>query len=157
MFETLLTERGTVQFRAGGWRDLKSVGAVEKLCFANDAWPWIDMLAALTFPNTVRVLAEAQGEVIGFAIGDRRIIGQIGWVASIGVNPHWRRLGVGSRLLELCENQLGTLRVRLTLRESNQGAKQLYLKAGYEQIEHKEGYYRDGESGVIMERIFSDD
>lgn len=157
MFGTLETERGRVRFRPGGWRDLKPVRDVEKQCFAGDTWPWIDMLAALTFPNTVRVLAEAKGEVIGFAIGDRRIIGQIGWIASIGVSPNWRRNGVGTRLMELCEDQLGTLQVRLTLRESNHGARKLYLNAGYVEIDRKDRYYRDGERGVIMERVFSDE
>jgi ribosomal-protein-alanine N-acetyltransferase len=155
-FGSIETEHGPVNFRSGGWRDLKSVGAVEEQCFADDSWPWIDMLAALTFPNTVRILAEVDGEVIGFVIGDRRIIGQIGWVASLGVSPDWRRKGVGMRLLELCEELLGTIRVRLTLRQSNHEARSLYHKAGYEEIGQKQRYYRDGEGGVIMERVFAD-
>jgi ribosomal protein S18 acetylase RimI-like enzyme len=48
---------------------------------------------------------------------------------------------------------MGTARVRLTLRESNEGAHRLYLQEGYTQIDVWNRYYRDGESGIVMEKL----
>jgi ribosomal-protein-alanine N-acetyltransferase len=126
---------------------------LEKICFQRDAWPWIDILAALTFPETVRLKAVIGEEVVGFVFGDRRRRLKVGWIASIGVHPDMRRKGIGYLLLEACEKELGTPRVRLALRPSNLGAKQLYLKAGYIEVDQWDRYYANGEDAIIMEKI----
>lgn len=135
------------------WRDIRDIATLEKLCFGPDSWPWLEILAALAFPRTVRFKAESEGEVLGFVIGDRR--GRVGWVASIGVHPDHRRRGIGRRLLEACERQLKTSVVRLSLRMSNQPALLLYQKLGYSQVDVWPRYYRDGEDAMVMERSIS--
>ena len=42
--------------------------------------------------------------------------------------------------------------MRLTVRQGNFPAIRLYEREGYEIIEKKYGYYRDGETGLIMEK-----
>ena len=91
-------------------------------------------------------------EVVGFVFGDRRRRQRVGWIASIGVHPDMRRKGVGHLLLEACEKEVGTPRIRLALRPSNLGAKQLYLKAGYVEVDHWDRYYANGEDAIIMEK-----
>jgi len=135
------------------WRDFRSIYTLEKICFQRDAWPWIDVLAALTFPETVRIKAILQDQVVGFVFGDRRRWQKVGWVASIGVHPDLRRKGIGHLLLEACEREIGTPRIRLALRPSNLGAKQLYLKAGYDEVDHWKHYYANGEDALIMEKV----
>jgi ribosomal protein S18 acetylase RimI-like enzyme len=132
------------------WRDLRPIIALEKICFGADSWPSLEILAALVFPRTVRFKAEAEGEIIGFVIGDRR--GKVGWIASIGVHPGHRRRGIGRQLLEVCERQLGTPVVRLSLRKGNQPALQLYQKLGYTEVDVWPRYYRDGEDAMVMQR-----
>jgi ribosomal protein S18 acetylase RimI-like enzyme len=73
-------------------------------------------------------------EVVGFVFGDRRRRQKVGWIASIGVHPDMRRKGIGY------------------LRPSNLGAKQLYLKAGYVEVDHWDRYYANGEDAIIMEK-----
>lgn len=138
------------------WRDFRGVLELERLCFPGDAWPWIDVLAALTFPDTVRLKAERDGQAVGFVIGDRRRIERTGWIASIGVHPGLRRQGIGRALLERCEAALGLPRVRLTLRRSNQDALRLYRQGGYVEIGIWERYYRNGEDGILMEKVLDD-
>jgi len=135
------------------WRDLTSVRELEKICFGRDAWPWIDTLAALTFPQTVRLKAVADELVVGFIFGDRRRLKRTGWIASIGVRPDYRRRGIGRTLLAACEDLLGMPRVRLSLRSSNDAAQRMYQQAGYVRIDTWKRYYRDGEDAIIMEKV----
>jgi len=144
-------------------RDFREILALERLCFARDPWPWMDVMAALTFPETVRLKAVTTVEprtngavAIGFVIGDRRRSRGLGWVASIGVHPGYQRRGVGAALLAACERALETPRVRLTLRPSNLAARRMYEAAGYVVIDRLPRYYNDGEDGVVMEKVVSD-
>jgi ribosomal protein S18 acetylase RimI-like enzyme len=110
------------------------------------------VLAALTFPETTRIKAVLKGEVVGFVIGDRRRWQKSAWIASIGVHPDRRRHGIGLLLLEACEEEMGMSNVCLALRPSNYAAKQLYLKAGYVEVDRWDRYYADGEDALIMEK-----
>jgi len=139
--------------RTATWRDLRSIIELESLCFGKDSWPWLELLAALTMPGTIRLKAELNGLAVGFAIGDRRSGNELGWVASLAVHPEHRRRGVARLLLVACEEALGTRRVRLTLRTSNEAALALYRGAGYQQVDVWRKYYRDGEDGLVMERV----
>jgi ribosomal protein L9 len=138
------------------WRDLRAVWELEKLCFPDDAWPWIDVLAALTFPETVRLKALVAAAPGGYR---RRPAGGegLGGIATLGVHPGHRRRGIGARLLDRCEIDLGVPRIRLTLRPSNLGARRLYDQAGYQQIDVWRQYYRNGEDGVVMEKLLLTD
>lgn len=137
------------------WRDLRPIVALEKICFGRDSWPWMEILAALSLPGTIRLKAERNPEIIGFVIGDRRGRKDQGWVASIGVHPTYRRQGVGRLLLAACERELGTPRVRLSLRRSNEHALALYRQVGYAQVGVWPEYYRDGEDALVMERVLT--
>jgi len=141
-----------VDIQSASWRDLGDVLALEKVCFEKDPWPWLDVLAALTFPETVRLKAVAGDRVVGFVVGDRRRHEGVGWIATIGVHPEYRRRGIGRRLLEACEQALATPRLCLTLRASNHGARRLYDLSGYVAVDVWRKYYYDGEDGVVMEK-----
>ncbi|MEE9215929.1 MAG: GNAT family N-acetyltransferase [Anaerolineales bacterium] len=148
-----LPEGSEVNIQPATWRDLRPIVALEKVCFGRDSWPWPEILAALTFPGTIRLKAELEGQMVGFAIGDRRGRRDLGWVASVGVHPDYRRRGLGRQLLAACEQGLETHRVRLSLRKSNEAALELYLQAGYSHVDRWPKYYRDGEDALVMERI----
>ncbi|TFH36588.1 MAG: GNAT family N-acetyltransferase [Anaerolineales bacterium] len=141
-----------VEVRTAELRDFFKLQSLEKSCFQADAWPWIDILAALTFPDTVRLVAECEDGLVGFVIGDRRQRRDMGWIASIAVHPEHRRQGFGAELLAGCERALRTSRVRLSLRPSNTGALELYRKLGYVEVDRWRRYYRDGEDALVMEK-----
>jgi len=133
--------------------DLNALRKLEKESFERDAWPMIDLIAVLTFSSVVRLKAVEDNHMIGFVAGDPRPTDGWGWIATIAVDPHFRRRGVGTALLHACENQLGVPKSRLTVRTSNQGAISLYQREGYAPIDVWQAYYSDGEDAMVMEKI----
>src|SRR5512138_375487 len=132
--------------------DLSALNKLERACFGSDTWPILDLIAVLTFPDVVRLKAVEDGHMIAFAAGDMHNGDGIGWVATIGVDPEYRRRGIGRELLRACEAQLKTSRIRLSVRASNDGAIQLYEQEGYRRVEVWQAYYNDGEAALIMEK-----
>jgi ribosomal-protein-alanine N-acetyltransferase len=132
--------------------DLNSLNRLEHACFEKDAWPFLDLLAVLTFPDVVRLKAVENGEMIGFVAGDPHPAEGFSWIATIGVAPAYRRRGIGRDLLHACEARLKTARIKLSVRASNEGAIHLYEQEGYQRIDTWQGYYNDGEAAVVMEK-----
>jgi ribosomal-protein-alanine N-acetyltransferase len=133
-------------------RDLGALRKLEHACFAKDAWPLLDLIAVLTYPDVKRLKAMMDGQMIGFVAGDPRPRDGWAWIATIGVDPRYQRRGIGSALLRACESKLNVPRVRLTVRLSNTGAISLYEREGYAKVDIWKGYYNDGEDGVVMEK-----
>ncbi|MEN8240964.1 MAG: GNAT family N-acetyltransferase [Chloroflexota bacterium] len=140
------------QILTAGLKDLNSLRGLEKLCFPIDAWPFLDMIGALTLPNIVRFKMEDDGQLIGFIAGDVRKMQRVGWIATVAVHPDYRRRGLAEKLLELCEDAMGMPRIKLTVRASNEAAIMLYRRNGYLQVGRWRNYYKGGEDGVVMEK-----
>jgi ribosomal protein S18 acetylase RimI-like enzyme len=132
--------------------DLNMLRKLENECFGKDAWPLFDLIAVLTLPEVVRLKAVVDGEMAGFVAGDPRPRDGWGWIATIAVDSRYRRRGIGRALLHACEAKLGVPRARLTVRISNQAAISMYEKDGYTTTEIWNGYYNDGEDGMVMEK-----
>lgn len=147
-------QRNKVTITQATWRDFNAFLSLEKRCFGEDAWSWLDVMAALNYPDTVRLKAIYGSATAGFIVGDRRRHNIVGWIATLAVEPQFRRLGIGSRLLEACEQELAMPQVRLTLRVSNEGARKLYEASGYKKIDVWHRYYASGEDGLVMEKYF---
>jgi ribosomal-protein-alanine N-acetyltransferase len=133
-------------------RDLNALRRLEQACFEKDAWPLLDLIAVLTWPDVIRLKAVENGELIGFVAGDPRSSEDATWIATIGVHPRYQRRGIGRILLRACEQKTKLPRVKLTVRMSNQGAISLYEKEGYHSIDIWKRYYNDGEDGLVMEK-----
>ena len=132
--------------------DLNALRKLEKESFDRDAWPLLDLMAVLTFTEVIRLKAVENNRMIGFVAGDPHPRDGWGWIATIAVDPNFRRCGVGTALLHACEKQLGVPRARLTVRLSNQGAITLYEREGYATIDVWKAYYSDGEDAMVMEK-----
>ncbi len=68
-------------------RDLRALRNLENACFEKDAWPLLDLIAVLTWPDVIRLKADEDGKLVGFVAGDPRPSQGVGWVATIGVDP----------------------------------------------------------------------
>ncbi len=133
-------------------RDLGALRHLEQVCFEKDAWPLLDLIALLTWPDVIRLKAVENGEMIGFVAGDPRRSEGAGWVATIAVDPRYQRRGIGRALLQACEERITLPRMKLTVRMSNGVAISLYEKEGYRSVDIWQRYYNDGEDGLVMEK-----
>jgi ribosomal-protein-alanine N-acetyltransferase len=140
-----------VTIQPSGWRDLMGVLALERACFGRDAWGLVDLVLALLGPG-VRLKAVADGRLVGFVMGEPKPAEHFAWIATIGVLPEFQRQGIASRLLAAVEARLTVPTVKLTVRQSNRGAIELYRKFGYTPVGRWERYYAGGEAGVVMEK-----
>jgi ribosomal-protein-alanine N-acetyltransferase len=138
-------------------RDLGALRRLERACFDKEAWPLLDLIAVLTWPDVIRLKAVDNGAMIGFIAGDPRPSQGAAWIATIGVDPGYQRRGIGRELLRACEEQVKLPRVKLTVRIANDGAISLYKKAGYRTMDIWKKYYNDGEDGLVMEKILAGD
>ncbi len=135
------------------WRDLKELFQLEKICFQLDAWPMLDILGVLTIPQIIRFKAADQDKLVGFIAMDLRRSQQTAWIATLAVLPAYRKSGIGSTLIRISEEEVNLPKIRLSVRQSNQPAIQLYQKHGYQQIEVWQKYYKGGDNALVFEKI----
>ena len=149
------TIRSHMEIQPASIRDLGALRRLERACLDKDAWPLLDLMALLTWPDFIRLKAVDNGEMIGFIAGDSRPSQGVAWIATIVVDPVYQRRGIGLGLLDACEERVKFPRIKLTVRISNDGAISLYKKAGYRTVDIWKKYYSDGEDGLVMEKILT--
>ena len=135
-----------------GWHDLNDLRKLEDICFGEDSWPLWDLIAVLTLPKIIRLKATIDGKMAGFIAGDPHTREGIGWIATLGVLPQYRRLGIAAALLEQCERELHLSNIRLSVRRSNEPALALYRKFGYQMVDVWRRYYHSGEDALVLEK-----
>jgi ribosomal-protein-alanine N-acetyltransferase len=134
-------------------RDLRPVLRLERVCFGVDSWPLLDVMSALVWPGGVRLKASISGRLVGLALAEPAWTDGISMIASVGVDPDFRRQGIGSALLSECEERLSGKVIRLTVRADNPPAIRLYERLGYTFFSRMQNYYRDGQAGLVMEKV----
>jgi ribosomal-protein-alanine N-acetyltransferase len=133
-------------------RDLLPLRTLEQACFPKDAWPLLDLIAVLTWPEMIRLKAVESGQMVGFVGGESHRSESLAWIATLGVLPGYQRRGIGRALLRECEARLTEARVCLCVRITNSAAIELYRQEGYQVMDTWQKYYFDGENALVMEK-----
>ncbi len=85
-------------------------------------------------------------------------IRRVGHIVSIAVKPNYRRMGIGTALMNSAMKSLRDVYnveyVYLEVRVSNIPAIKFYEKLGFKITKRVVGYYRDGEDAYIMSYYF---
>jgi ribosomal-protein-alanine N-acetyltransferase len=140
------------QISAATLSDLNGLRELDRVCFEQDQWPLIELIAVLALPGVVRLKVEVDGKMAGFIGGDTHRTDGVGWITTIGVLPEFRRQGIARALMLACDEAMGQPIVRLSVRRSNYFAQQLYSSLGFRYTEVWHRYYVDGEDGLVMEK-----
>lgn len=126
--------------------------ALEKLCFAYHWTPEQFRLGLRDGAYTVLGIfdnANLAGYIAFSLIEDEMEI------LNLAVHPDFRRQGLGTALLgrafEICREK-GIAKSFLDVKESNQGALNLYAKFGYTQIGVRKKYYPDTKENALLFR-----
>ena len=132
--------------------DIPAVHAIERRSFTTP-WPENAYLEELTRNRMARyVVAKVGDEIVGYA-GLWMIVDE-GHITTFGVDPSWRRRGIGQRVLLYVTDmsrELGATRMTLEVRVSNTAAQALYGKFGFVETGRRPGYYSDdGEDALVM-------
>ena len=147
-----MSQNALFQVTNAGWQDLNDLRKLEDICFGEDAWPFWDLIAVLTLPKIIRLKAVVDGKMAGFIAGDPHPREGVGWIATLGVLPKYRRMGIAAALLSQCELELKLPSIRLSVRRSNDPALELYRKFGYKMVDVWRNYYHSGEDALVLEK-----
>lgn len=157
VIDTIFTPDGEeFPFVLCGEESIKALGRLERICFPEDFWSEISFYEALAVPAcSVYAAYDKSLESIA-AYGVIYTAADEGDLANIAVIPEMRRRGLGEALLTRLLSaavEKGAQRIFLEVRESNESARGLYKKVGFEEIGKRRNYYvNPREDAVIMEK-----
>ena len=133
--------------------DFDRLYEIDHAAFTEDiAYSHLELQFYLRSPKCRTLIAEADGEIIGFVIGctDPR---KMGHIITIDVMPDRQRQQIGSQLLAEIESwlwQRGAEVIYLETPVDDAGAQGFYDRHGYFVLERIEGYYNDSLDAFVM-------
>lgn len=148
----MIDSKSSFEIQDAGLSDLGALRRLEHACFGGDAWPLIDLVGVLILPSLVRLKVDANGEMAGFIGGDPHRSENVGWIATLGILPEYRRQGLARLLLRQCEERMNLPVIKLSVRRSNDAAQRLYFSEGYHMVDVWKKYYFDGEDALVLEK-----
>ena len=143
-----------IKYRLATLDDFEQVQRLENECF-KEPYSTEDLRYEFTKnPVNKIIVAELDGKVVGFI--DFLITFNSSTIMQVAVTKDCRKQGIATQLLFEMEKsfpkEIDDLVETITLevRESNEAAKNLYLKNGYKIVVVKTNYYKDGENAIYM-------
>ena len=133
---------------------IDKIAELEKLCFSE---PWSAEAILDSFRSgTVFLVAEKQGKVLGY-VGIKPVLDE-GYITNVAVFPEYRRMGVGSALMQNLDKLAADKNlsfISLEVRRSNLPAISLYESFGYKSEGIRKNFYREPlEDAIIMTKRF---
>lgn len=131
---------------------LFEIEEIEKLCFA-DPWSFSNLEMLLDKNLWAAFACVIDGSIVGYG-NMMCVAGDEGDVGNIAVHPDYRRLGIGSDIVNALIREgidRGLSIITLDVRESNIPARRLYEKKGFVQVGYRPKFYsHPTEAGLIM-------
>lgn len=122
-------------------KDAEAVGALEQEIFSRP-WSSQGFIDALNMRNTVFLVAEEEGRIIGYT--GMYLSMEEGEITNVAVAETQRRRGVGGLLLKQIKNEAelrSVTRIILEVRVSNDSAIRLYERNGFQKRGIRRGFY----------------
>ena len=128
------------------------IAELEKICFCD---PWSENSIASELGNRLScwLVALEENAVVGY-VGSQTVLGETDMM-NIAVHPDHRRQGIAAALIEALIEELkgkGSHCLTLEVRASNESARSLYEKLGFQQAGIRKNYYRNPKEDAIILR-----
>jgi ribosomal-protein-alanine N-acetyltransferase len=124
--------------------DFDSLFEIDRAAFAPDlAYSRSELRFYVRSPRSRTLIAEEEGEIVGFAIGCLERAAH-GHVVTLDVRPGHQRRGIGGLLLRALEERLQALGARAFFLETpaeEDGARRFYERQGYAVLRRERAYY----------------
>ena len=135
--------------------DLPAVAGLERAAFGDDAWSEHALRAELDGPGRRFVVADdpagQPADLFGYAVS--MTLGDVVDLQRIAVRRDLRRSGLATALLDDLLAHTGAAdRMLLEVSERNVGAVAFYAAHGFERIDVRPRYYRDGSDALVLQR-----
>ena len=132
------------------------VAELEKICFGTEAWSERSVASELTNSLSLWLVAEEEGNVWGY-VGSQTVMDETDMM-NIAVHPEHRKQGIAAALVNNLVDALktrGSHSLMLEVRASNDPARKLYDKLGFQQVGLRKNYYRNPkEDACILRKDF---
>ncbi len=119
------------------------IAEIEKLCFHD---PWSEKSIASELDNRLSLwLVAVDGDRVAGYVGSQSVLGETDMM-NIAVHPDYRRRGIAEQLVTRLVAELkarGNHSLMLEVRVSNDPARVLYEKLGFQQVGLRKNYYRN--------------
>jgi ribosomal-protein-alanine N-acetyltransferase len=105
--------------------------------------------------RALTVLAEADGELVGFCIAEVETDEAAGYVVTLDIAPAWRRRGLARQLMAEVETKAqaaGAKSMALHVFKGNVGAMRFYEENGYGRVGLVEGFYGRGMDALVYRK-----
>ena len=142
---------GKVRIRLMTAEDVDDAARLESTNLGKEAWTGKQLLEAMTRDDTVYLVAEMAGRIVGLC-GVRNISGD-GEITNVSVAGDVRRTGCGYKMLvQLLQrgNGIGISDYTLEVRASNTPAIGLYEKLGFKSEGVRPGFYDDPRDDAVI-------
>lgn len=133
---------------------VSGIHAIESECFS-DPWSEQSIISQLPDANHVFLVALNGETVIGY-VGMMNVLDE-GYISNVAVTSAFRRQKIADALItELMKRaeMLDLSFVTLEVRESNEPAKALYEKHGFEIVGVRKGYYSKPKENAILMTVY---
>lgn len=135
--------------------DLESVHQIESVSFDDGSYPPFVIRQLFDISHDYFLVAEEEGHILGYVLGNITKNSNQGWLLSLGVHPDAQGTHLGKelteRLVELLENDLSA-EICLTVHPDNEMAKKIYEALGFKSVKVYDNYYNDLEPRLLMKK-----
>ena len=129
---------------------VSQIAHLEAQCFS-DPWSEKSIASELENPLSLWLVAEENGRVWGY-VGSQTVLDESDMM-NVAVDPMFRRQGIARALIEtlIAElSKMGSRCLRLEVRVSNENARALYARMGFQQLGLRKNYYHNPKEDALI-------
>lgn len=129
---------------------VSQIAQLEAQCFS-DPWSEKSIASELENPLSLWLVAEENGQALGY-VGSQTVLDESDMM-NVAVDPRFRRQGIARALIEALIAELakmGSRCLRLEVRVSNESARALYARMGFQQLGLRKNYYHNPKEDALI-------